>query len=64
MVVICLVMCHCCCFCFQILRWYLDIVDGREWLGNLTKFFVVCFCSLFGLDQAQNTIVVYSVLRN
>ena len=26
---------------------------------NQTKFFVVSFCSLFGLDRAQNTIVVY-----
>ena len=22
---------------------------------NSSKFFVVCFCSLFGLDRAQNT---------
>ena len=27
-------------------------------------FFVVCFCSGFGLDSAQDTIVVYSILRS
>ena len=39
------------------------IVNRGEWLRNPTNFFVVCFCP-FGLDHAQNTIVVYSVLRN
>ena len=31
---------------------------------KLDKLFVVCFFRFFGLDPAQNTIVVYSVLRN
>ena len=39
------------------------IVNRGEWLWNSTKLFVVCFVLFLSLDSAQNTIVVYSVLR-
>ena len=44
----------------------LSVLHSRrgKWLWNSTRFFGVCCCWLFGLDRAQNTIVVYSVLRN
>ena len=29
------------------LRVRLAIISGGKWLGNLPKFFVVCFCWLF-----------------
>ena len=40
------------------------IVNRGEWLWNPTKFLVLGFCSLFDLDCAKNTIVVYSVPRS
>ena len=31
------------------------IVNRGKWLSSLEKFFVQCFCSLFGPNRAQNT---------
>lgn len=48
---------------FAMLHTVQEIVNRGEGLGNSTKLFVVCYCSLFDLDGSQNLIAVYSVLR-